>query len=61
MHKKPNTLGSGVGSGVGSGDDFQRLHHIKAWRPSLLCDQDHLNKLSFPQRKNYPYELAQWF
>ena len=25
-----------------------RFYHIWAWRPSWSCDQDHLNKLSFP-------------
>ena len=41
------------------------FYHIWAWRPSWSCDQDHLNKLSFPHPKESPYEisvqLAQWF
>ena len=36
-----------------------------AWRPSWSCDQDHLNKLSFPYPKESPYEiwvqLVKWF
>ena len=41
------------------------FYHIWAWRPSWSCDQDSLNKLSFPHPKESPYEiwaqLAQWF
>ena len=48
---------------------FQRFlkffYHIWAWRPSWSCDQDHLNKISFPHPIEAPYEiwlwLAQWF
>ena len=31
--------------------------HIWAWRPSWSCDQDHLNKLSFPHPKESLYEI----
>ena len=41
------------------------FYHIWAWRPSWSCDQDHLNKLSFPRPRESPYEiwvqLTQWF
>ena len=30
---------------------------ILAWQPSWSCDQDHLNKLSFPYPKEHPYEI----
>ena len=47
----------------GSGEDG--FYHIWACRPSWSCDQDHLNKLSFPHPMETPYEiwlqLAQWF
>ena len=33
------------------------FYHIWAWRPSCSCDQDHLNKLSFPRPKESPYEF----
>ena len=33
------------------------FYHIWAWRPSWSCDQDHLNKLSFPRPKESPYEI----
>ena len=41
------------------------LPYIWAWWPSWSCDQDSLNKLSFPHPREAPYEiwlwLAQWF
>ena len=34
---------------TGSGEeDFKGFYHIWAWRPSWLCNMDHLYKLSFP-------------
>ena len=27
---------------------FKGFYHIWSWRPSWSCDQDHLNKVSFP-------------
>ena len=33
------------------------FYHIWAWRPSWSCDQDHLNKLSFPPPKESPFEI----
>ena len=44
---------------------FKGFYHIWAWRPSWSCDQDRLNKLSFPHPMETPYEIwlqsAQWF
>ena len=41
---------------------FEGFYYIWAQRP---CDQDHLNKLSFPHPMETPYEIwlqsAQWF
>ena len=34
------------------------FYHIWAGRPSWSCDQDHLNKLSFPHPKESPYDLS---
>ena len=42
----------------GSGEDFLRFLHIWAWRPSWSCDQDRLNKFSFPRPKEAPYEIG---
>ena len=46
-------------------EDFLRFYNIWAWRPSWSCDQDRLNKLSFPDILDTPYkiwlQLAQWF
>ena len=36
---------------------FKGFYHIWAWRPSWSCDQEHLNKLSFPHPKESPYEI----
>ena len=35
---------------AGSGEEeFLRVfYHIWAWQPSCSCDQDHVNKFSFP-------------
>ena len=42
---------------------FQR--NLFAWRPSWSCDQDRLNKISFPHPMETPYEIwlqsAEWF
>ena len=32
-------------------------YHIWAWWPPWLCDQDHLNKLSFRRPEESPYEI----
>ena len=44
---------------------FKGFYHIWAWRPSWLCDLNHLNQFSFPLPKEDPYEIlfqsAQWF
>ena len=50
----------------GSGeDDFVRFLPYMGMRPSLSCDQDHLNILLFPHPMENPYEIwlqsAQWF
>ena len=44
-------------SGSGEEDFLRGFYHIWAWRPSWSCDQDHLNKLSFPHPKESPYEI----
>ena len=32
-----------------SGEDFFKgFYHIQAWRPSLSCDQNHINIFLFP-------------
>ena len=36
---------------------FKGFYHIWAWLPFWSCDQNHLNKLSFPRHKEYPYEF----
>ena len=45
--------------------NFNVFYHIWAWWPSWSCDQDHLNKLSFPHPIKGPHEiclqLAYWF
>ena len=44
---------------------FYGFYHLWARWPSWSCDQDHLNKLSFPHPMETPYEIwlqsAQWF
>ena len=43
---------------------FYGFYHIWTWRPSWSSDHDHLNKFSFPQSMETPYEiwlqLAHW-
>ena len=36
---------------------FKGFYHIWAWQPSWSWDQNHLNKLLFPQPKESPYEI----
>ena len=39
--------------------DFYGFYHIwAAWRPSWSCDQDRLNKLSFPHPREALYDLT---
>ena len=40
---------------LGSGEED--FYHIWAWRPSWSTDRDHFSNLSFPQRKEAPYEI----
>ena len=35
--------------------------HIWAWGPSWSCDQDHLNKLSFPYPKGFKFNWPRGF
>ena len=35
-------------TGSGKEDFLKGFYHIWAWWPSWLCDQDHVNKFSFP-------------
>ena len=46
-------------------EDFYGFYHKWAWRPSWSCDQDRLNKLSFPYPMETPYEIwlesSKWF
>ena len=41
------------------------FYHNRVWRSSWSCNQDHLNKLSFPRTKGSQFEiwvkLSQWF
>ena len=38
-------------------EDFLRFYHIWAWRPSWLCDLDHLYEVSFPLPKKAPHKI----
>ena len=38
--------------------NFKGFYHIWAWRPSWLCDQDHLYKLSFPLPKEAQHKFG---
>ena len=38
-------------------EDVGGFYHKWAWRPTRLCDLDHLYKLSFPFPKDAPYEI----
>ena len=43
---------------TGSGEKhLEGFYHIWAWRPSLSCDQDAANKLSFPLLKEAPHKI----
>ena len=33
------------------------IYHIRAWRPSWLCDPDAANKLSLPLPKEDPHKI----
>ena len=37
-------------------DFFSGFYHIWAWRSPWWCDQDHLNKLSFPHPMETPFQ-----
>ena len=41
-------------------EDFMGFNHILAWRPTWSCEQDNLNKLSFPHPKDYLHEIGLW-
>ena len=43
--------------GSGEEDFFKGFYHIWAWQPSWSCDQDCLNKLSFPHPMETLYEI----
>ena len=43
---------------IGSREDFFKgFYHIWAWQPSLSCDPDGANKLSFPLPKEDPHKI----
>ena len=44
---------------AGSGEEFFEgfFYHIWAWRPSLSCDPDASNKLSFAAPKEAPHKI----
>ena len=42
-------------AGSGGEDFLKGFYHIWAWRPPWSCDQDAVNKISFPLPKEDPH------